>query len=87
MAPFERLTPTGRGCDRVADHLSEYLDGELDASEAEAVADHLRRCAACARLALELAATIAAVHLLGPRSTRAPDGARCALHPAPPGPC
>jgi anti-sigma factor RsiW len=71
MAPCERQTPTGSGCDWVADHLSEYLDGELDASDAEAVAGHLGRCAACARLALELAATIAAIQILGPRAQRA----------------
>ncbi len=71
MAPFERQTPTGSECDWVADHLSEYLDGELDAGDAAAVAGHLRRCAACARLALELAATIAAIQILGPRAQRA----------------
>ena len=33
----------------VIDHLSAYLDGDLDATESQAVEDHLRTCAACTR--------------------------------------
>jgi len=51
-------------CDEVADHLSELLDGELDASARARVVLHLGLCPACARLAAELAATVEALHRL-----------------------
>lgn len=53
-------------CDEVADRLSDYADGELDASVARVIAAHLSRCPACARLAAELALTIAALHRISP---------------------
>ncbi len=42
--------------------LSEYLDGELPGSESLSVKLHLEGCPGCARLAAELAATVAALH-------------------------
>ncbi len=54
------------GCDEVVERLSEYLDGELDDRTRARVARHLAACAACARFAAELAATIEAVHRLAP---------------------
>jgi anti-sigma factor RsiW len=54
-------------CDRVADCLSDYLDGELDPREARTVAAHLAGCRGCARTAAELALTIAALHGLRQR--------------------
>jgi anti-sigma factor RsiW len=53
-------------CEDVADRLSELLDGELDGPTAAAVVLHLARCAGCARLAADLAATIRALHGLRP---------------------
>ena len=40
------------GCDHWTEKLDTYLDGELAATEARAVAEHLRECAACAADAL-----------------------------------
>lgn len=56
-------------CEQVLDHLSEYLDAELDPHAASRVALHLALCAECARFASELAATVAALHRL--RASRA----------------
>jgi anti-sigma factor RsiW len=39
-------------CDQWSEKLDTYLDGELSAAEARAVAEHLRGCAACAADAL-----------------------------------
>jgi anti-sigma factor RsiW len=44
--------------------LSDYLDGELSPPEERTVAVHLRQCRTCGQLAVELAATIAALHRL-----------------------
>jgi len=55
-------------CDEVSDRVSEYLDGELEPAVARTIARHLERCARCARLAAELALTIAALHRLCPAS-------------------
>jgi anti-sigma factor RsiW len=49
-------------CEEVDDLLSEYLDGELDGRASARVEVHLATCPGCARLAEELAATIAALH-------------------------
>ncbi|MBS1110705.1 MAG: putative zinc-finger, partial [Anaeromyxobacteraceae bacterium] len=49
-------------CQRIADMLSEFLDGELAASERREVTLHLESCPACTRFAAELAATIGALH-------------------------
>jgi anti-sigma factor RsiW len=49
-------------CEEVDDLLSQYLDGELEDRPAARVEVHLATCAGCARLAEELAATIAALH-------------------------
>ncbi len=54
-------------CDEVLNQLSPFLDGELDRDDAARVVIHLARCAACARFAAELVATIEALHgLPGP---------------------
>jgi anti-sigma factor RsiW len=64
--PASRLEEDSTDCDRVADRLSDYLDGELDPSVARTIAVHLCRCPGCARNAAELALTIAALHRLSP---------------------
>ncbi len=46
--------------------MSDYLDGELDPRVSRRVALHLSRCSRCARMAAELALTIAALHRLSP---------------------
>ena len=51
-------------CEEVSVELSEYLDGELERSEAAQVEIHLAVCARCARLAAELVETIAAIRRL-----------------------
>jgi anti-sigma factor RsiW len=49
-------------CQRIADRLSEFLDGELGEAERWEVTLHLESCMECARFAAELAATIGALH-------------------------
>ncbi|MCU0620823.1 MAG: zf-HC2 domain-containing protein [Gemmatimonadales bacterium] len=46
------------------DRLSEYLDGELEASEREALARHLGSCASCPALLQELRDVVAAARAL-----------------------
>ena len=62
----DRVEEDSTACDRVADSLSEFLDGELAPGIARAVAVHLSRCPACAALAAELALTVAALHRISP---------------------
>ena len=57
-------------CEEVADHLSEYLDGELGPVAAQRVEVHLATCAGCARLAADLAGVVAALHRLNWRTSR-----------------
>jgi tetratricopeptide (TPR) repeat protein len=45
--------------DHITDCLSEYLDGELDASDRAAVAEHLDACDACRTTLTELRAVVA----------------------------
>ena len=52
-------------CRDVADHLSQYLDGELGALDRVRLAMHLAACPRCSRDAAELARLIEAVHHLG----------------------
>lgn len=52
------------GCKEMPDRISELLDGELDGKSAARVALHLANCPGCARFALELDATIRALHRL-----------------------
>ncbi len=59
-------------CDEIAGRLSELLDGELDGKAAARVALHLAGCPACARFALELDATIHALHRLPRRRVSGP---------------
>ncbi len=63
-APPGRLEEDSTPCDRVADLMSDYLDGELETGAAHDMALHLSRCPGCARMAAELALTIAALHRL-----------------------
>ena len=56
-------------CRDTSDRLSEFLDGDLDEVARHEVALHLAICGACAELAVELAATVHALHDL--RSARA----------------
>lgn len=53
--------PAGK-CEAIRARLSDYLDGELGPHERARVVLHLAACAACARLALELAFVVAALH-------------------------
>ncbi len=66
LPPASRDPEDSSACDEVADRLSDYVDGELDASVARTIAVHLSRCPACARLAAELALTVAALHRISP---------------------
>ncbi len=54
-------------CERVRELASEFLERELAAAAAGAVAQHLRRCPDCLRFYAELALTILAMRDLGPR--------------------
>jgi anti-sigma factor RsiW len=66
-------------CDEVSARLSDLLDGELDDLQGDRVALHLATCAACARLARELAVTIRALH--GLRARRGPPEV-CEISPS-----
>ena len=68
--PFELRIP---GCEEIADRLSELLDGELEGKAAARVALHLAVCPPCARVAVELDATIHALHRLPRRGRGAPS--------------
>lgn len=52
-------------CDAWRDKLDAYIDGELPASEARAMADHFRECAECATDALERVRLKKSVSLAG----------------------
>jgi anti-sigma factor (TIGR02949 family) len=66
----------GPGCEETAEKLSEFLDGELDAAAADRVALHLAACPGCVQLAIELDATIRALHRLPRRGPGAPGALR-----------
>jgi anti-sigma factor RsiW len=51
-------------CCETSERLSEFLDDELDENARHEVALHLAACEACAQLAVELAATVHALHEL-----------------------
>ncbi|HEY6003196.1 MAG TPA: zf-HC2 domain-containing protein [Anaeromyxobacter sp.] len=59
------------GCEEVARKLSDFLDGELEPPAAARLVLHLAACPGCARLAIELDATIRALHQL-PRGFAVP---------------
>ena len=61
------------GCDQWTEKLDTYLDGELSATEARALAEHLRGCAACAADALSRVQQKRAIRDAGQRF--APDPA------------
>lgn len=61
------------GCEEIAEKLSDFLDGELEPAAAARFAVHLAGCPRCARLAVELDATIRALHRLS-RRTAGPSG-------------
>jgi anti-sigma factor RsiW len=65
-----RRRPIPLDCPKASELLSEYLDGDLAAAEAGAMRLHLAGCPACARLAAELAATVAAIHGLAAPGVR-----------------
>jgi anti-sigma factor RsiW len=52
-------------CDAIRERLSDYLDRELDPAVHARVALHLAGCAGCAKVALELAVVVGALHALG----------------------
>jgi anti-sigma factor RsiW len=56
------------GCEEASSKLSDFLDGELEAPAAARLVLHLAVCPECARLAIELDATIDALHQLSPRA-------------------
>jgi anti-sigma factor RsiW len=58
MLPGEREVG-GLRCSEVLARLSDYMDGELDADGAAAVAVHVAGCDACARFGAGFAAAIA----------------------------
>jgi len=54
-------------CEHVQETLSDYLEGELDPPERQAVAEHLAVCADCAREAQTLRRTLSVLHECVPR--------------------
>ena len=51
-------------CREMLEHLSEYLDGELDLSACAEIEDHLHDCEPCVRFLQSLRATVAHVGTL-----------------------
>jgi len=67
-------TPGSAGCRELFEKLSEYLDGELDASTCESVGSHLADCRPCVEFLESLRRTVDLLHRL-PGATL-PDEAR-----------
>ncbi len=61
-------------CDELSERLSALIDGERDAAALVRVRLHVSGCPACARLALELLATVEAMHGLSRRGYPRPAG-------------
>lgn len=61
-------------CRRILLSISEYLDGDLDASACETIERHCRQCSRCADLVAGLRATLALCRKTG--SVPLPDGIR-----------
>ncbi len=59
-------------CDRWIENLDAYLDGELPASEARALSEHLRGCSACAAESLSRLQQKRTVQIAGQRFTPDP---------------
>ena len=59
-------------CDSWTEQLDTYLDGELPATEARALDEHLRGCASCAAQALRRVQQKRAVQAAGQRFTPDP---------------
>jgi anti-sigma factor RsiW len=55
------------GCEQWRDNFDSYVDGELDAAEANALRTHLRECAACAAEVLERVQMKRSVEIAGKR--------------------
>jgi len=51
-------------CDDMPALVSDLIDGDLEPRQATRVELHLATCPTCARLARELAATVAALHAM-----------------------
>ncbi|TAK18293.1 MAG: hypothetical protein EPO35_01545 [Acidobacteria bacterium] len=72
-------------CDMLAERLSAFLDGDLDAADCRRIAAHARRCARCRRLTKELRDTVgtcrraATVPLPSGVRQRALDGIRALM--------
>lgn len=60
------MTDRTDGTDRWTERLSDYLDGELPATEAEAMERHLAGCEGCARTLQELRSVVARARGLEP---------------------
>jgi anti-sigma factor RsiW len=60
-------------CRHTRDHMSEYLDGELDAQTAVRVERHARWCPNCHRMLANLARTIAGLRRLRDEPTPPED--------------
>ncbi len=53
-------------CSEIQNHLSAFLDGEIDASQAKAIQDHLAQCDACRQALDGLQAVVREVRILEP---------------------
>src|SRR5271169_3449688 len=60
-------------CDTWTEKLDAYLDGELPATEARALGEHLRGCSACSAESLSRVQLKRAVQAAGQRFTPDPD--------------
>lgn len=52
-------------CGHVREQLSDYLDGDLDTAQADAVTRHTRFCPNCRRMLTNLTRTVSGLRALG----------------------
>jgi anti-sigma factor (TIGR02949 family) len=77
--PDEKVV-AGLSCGEVLAHLSDYLDGELEAPFRQRLEAHLAGCEGCARFGGELQATVRALKLRLSSGAALPARVRERLH-------
>jgi anti-sigma factor RsiW len=68
------MSARDRSCAEILEHISSYLDGELAATECDAIERHCRECAACASVVKGLRHTVGLCREAG--SAQLPEGVR-----------
>lgn len=74
IRPRDEKVIAGLSCSDVLAVLSDYLDGDLEASQRQQVEAHLRGCEGCARFGGEFTATVRALRASLARTPQVPPG-------------